>query len=294
MSLPGSLVEQVGEKLSLLRNIHIDVEEVTSIGGGSINDAWRIDTNDGPFFLKTNSADRYPSMFEAEADGLARLRETRTLPVPEVFAHGEDHDITWLLMEWIAPGRSAADRWSMFGQRLARLHRHTNDRFGLERDNFIGSLVQHNRQEKDWPTFLIDHRLVPQLKMARDRRKIESGILIRAERLFSMLDGLFPKEPPALLHGDLWNGNFIAGSDGQVWVVDPATYYGHREMDIAMTKLFGGFDPEFYSAYQQEYPLEKGWEERIDLCNLYPLLVHVNLFGDEYVAQVDAILRRFT
>ena len=294
MSLPGSLVEQVGEKLSLLRNIHIDVEEVTSIGGGSINDAWRIDTNDGPFFLKTNSADRYPSMFEAEADGLARLRETRTLPVPEVFAHGEDHDITWLLMEWIAPGRSAADRWSMFGQRLARLHRHTNDRFGLERDNFIGSLVQHNRQEKDWPTFLIDHRLVPQLKMARDRRKIESGILIRAERLFSMLDGLFPKEPPALLHGDLWNGNFIAGSDGQVWVVDPATYYGHREMDIAMTKLFGGFDPEFYSAYQQEYPLEKGWEERIDLCNLYPLLVHVNLFGGEYVAQVDAILRRFT
>ena len=294
MSLPGSLVEQVGEKLSLLRNIHIDVEEVTSIGGGSINDAWRIDTNDGPFFLKTNSADRYPSMFEAEADGLARLRETRTLPVPEVFAHGEDHDITWLLMEWIAPGRSAADSWSMFGQRLARLHRHTNDRFGLERDNFIGSLVQHNRQEKDWPTFLIDHRLVPQLKMARDRRKIESGILIRAERLFSRLDELFPNEPPALLHGDLWNGNFIAGSDGQVWVVDPATYYGHREMDIAMTKLFGGFDPEFYSAYQQEYPLEKGWEERIDLCNLYPLLVHVNLFGDEYVAQVDAILRRFT
>ncbi len=294
MSLPGSLVEQVGEKLSLLRNIHIDVEEVTSIGGGSINDAWRIDTNDGPFFLKTNSADRYPSMFEAEADGLARLKETRTLPVPEVFAHGEDHDITWLLMEWIAPGRSAADRWSMFGQRLARLHRHTNDRFGLERDNFIGSLVQHNRQEKDWPTFLIDHRLVPQLKMARDRRKIEGGILIRAERLFSMLDGLFPKEPPALLHGDLWNGNFIVGSDGQVWVVDPATYYGHREMDIAMTKLFGGFDPEFYSAYQQEYPLEKGWEERIDLCNLYPLLVHVNLFGGEYVAQVDAILRRFT
>jgi fructosamine-3-kinase len=293
MALQGSLLEQIGHRLTDILGQPVDVEQTMSIGGGSINDAWRIDTNEGRFFLKTNSADRYPSMFEAEAGGLELLRSTDTLPIPRVFAWGEDHDTTWLLLEWLEGNERKDGFWRRSGERLAKLHRNSNDQFGLERDNYIGSLKQRNQQETEWSQFFIHHRLEPMLKLARDKRRVEAGMSFRFERLFSRLDELFPKEPVALLHGDLWNGNFMTGPDGQAWVMDPAVYYGHREMDIAMSRLFGGFEPEFYSGYNDEWPLEKGWEERVDLCNLYPLLVHVNLFGGGYVAQVESILARY-
>jgi len=132
------------------------------------------------------------------------------------------------------------------------------------------------------------------VKNARDLGKVQAGMAFRFERLYGKLDCLFPKEPPALLHGDLWNGNFICTTQHAPILIDPAVYYGHREMDIAMSTLFGGSDPEFHAAYNAEWPLERGWEERLDLCNLYPLLVHVILFGGEYVQQVETVLKKFT
>ncbi|MFZ1692867.1 MAG: fructosamine kinase family protein, partial [Flavobacteriales bacterium] len=160
-------------------------------------------------------------------------------------------------------------------------------------DNYIGSLKQVNTPAADWPSFFIHQRLEPQLRMARDAKRVEAGMAFRFERLFAKLDQLITVEPPALLHGDLWSGNFICDANAQPVLIDPAVYYGHREMDIAMTKLFGGFDSGFYAAYNDAWPMERGWEERMDLCNLYPLLVHVNLFGGGYAAQVEAALRRF-
>jgi protein-ribulosamine 3-kinase len=129
--------------------------------------------------------------------------------------------------------------------------------------------------------------------MARDNKRVEAGMAFRFERLFHRLDTLFPTEPPALLHGDLWSGNFLCDTQGRPVLIDPAVYYGHREMDLAMTRLFGGSDAALYAAYTDEWPLERGWEERVDLCNLYPLLVHVNLFGGSYITQVEAVLRRY-
>jgi fructosamine-3-kinase len=196
-------------------------------------------------------------------------------------------------MEWVEGGIKGQGFWADFGRGLALLHRHTRDHFGLERDNYIGSLVQHNTPASDWPSFFIHQRLEPQLKMARDRKRVEAGMAFRFERLFHQLDKLFPAEPPALIHGDLWSGNFLCDDQGCPVLIDPAVYYGHREMDLAMTKLFGGFDVALYTAYHAEWPLEKGWEERVDLCNLYPLMVHVNLFGGGYVAQVEGVLKRF-
>lgn len=294
MPLSGSLTEQITEHLSVHSGRSVDVEEVFSVGGGSINDAWRLETDAGRFFLKTNSTDRFPSMFEAEADGLRRLREAGPLRVPEVIAQGEDHNDSYLLLEWVEGGIKAPGFWEGSGRSLAQLHRHTQEHFGLDRDNYIGSLVQRNTQEKDWPSFFIHWRLEPQLKMARDRKRVEADMSFRFERLFHRLDKLFPGEPPALLHGDLWSGNLLCDDAGRPVLIDPAVYYGHREMDLAMTKLFGGFDDALYTAYRAEWPLEKGWEERMDLCNLYPLMVHVNLFGGGYVAQVEAVLRRFS
>ncbi len=293
MPIPGSLAEQIGQKLSDHLGVHVEVEQSTGVGGGSINDAWRIDTNEGRFFLKTNSADRHPSMFEAEADGLHRLRSTGTVAVPEVIGHGEDHDTSWLLLEWIESSTTVKADHTGFGIGLARLHRNTADRSGLDRSNYIGTLVQRNDPHEEWVPFMIHQRLEPLVKMARDNRRVEAGIAFRFERLYPRLEELFPKEEPALLHGDLWSGNHLAGTDGRIWIFDPAVYYGHREMDLAMMQLFGGFDPKVIEAYDREYPLEKGWQERVDLCNLYPLLVHVNLFGGNYVKQVETILKRF-
>lgn len=292
MPLSGSLIEHLAEHLSDHVGQPVDIEAAFPVGGGSINDAWRLETDGGRFFLKTNSVDRYPSLFAAEADGLRRLRDAGPLRVPEVIAHGEDHDDSFLLLEWVEGGIKGAGFWANFGRGLAQLHRNTQDHFGLERDNYIGSLVQRNTPERDWPSFFIHQRLEPQLKLARDRKRVEAGMAFRFERLFHQLDTLFPAEPPALLHGDLWSGNLLCDDQGRPVLIDPAVYYGHREMDLAMTKLFGGFDAGLYSAYNTEWPLEQGWEARVDMCNLYPLLVHVNLFGGGYVQQVEAVLKR--
>ncbi|MCB9168889.1 MAG: fructosamine kinase family protein [Flavobacteriales bacterium] len=293
MPLSGSLIEQLSERLSHHLGAAVDIEQADPVGGGSINDAWRLATNAGPFFLKTNSADRFPSLFEAEADGLQRLQAADALRVPTVIAFGEDHDDTFLLLEHIEQDLRTEAFWERFGTGLAALHRHTWGHFGLERDNHIGSLEQVNTPLDSWAEFFIHRRLEPMLKMARDHRRVEAGMAFRFERLFHKLDGLFPHEPPALLHGDLWSGNFLCAADGAPVLIDPAVYYGHREMDIAMSRLFGGFEAGFYTAYNAAWPLEQGWQDRLDLCNLYPLLVHVNLFGGGYVAQVEGVLRKF-
>ncbi|MCB0795771.1 MAG: fructosamine kinase family protein [Flavobacteriales bacterium] len=294
MPLHGSLVETLSERLSDHLGRPVDIEQADGVGGGSINDAWLLHTEEGPFFLKTNNADRFPSLFEAEADGLERLRAAKAIRVPQVIAYGEDHDTTYLLLEHVERSLQSAAFWSTFGMQLAQLHRSTDKQFGLERDNYIGNLKQGNTQRSSWSEFFVQQRLEPQLKLARDGRKVDAAMPFRFERLFHQLDRLFPKEAPALLHGDLWSGNFVCDRTGSPVVFDPAVYYGHREMDLAMSRLFGGFDPAFYTSYQEAFPLEAGWEERVDLCNLYPLLVHVNLFGGGYVAQVEAILARFS
>ena len=263
------------------------------VGGGSINDAYRLMTRSGNYFLKTNAADRFPSMFEAEADGLARLWATTAIRVPEVMAHGAFEGLSYLLMEYIPKGTEDEDFWHAFGERLAALHRSTSAHFGLDRPNYIGTLEQVNTPETEWHTFMVQHRLEPLVRKARDNGKLDAGIAMRCERLYGRLGALFPKEVPALLHGDLWQGNFLCTVDAVPVLVDPAVYFGHREMDLAMTRLFGGFDAAFHIGYQEAWPLEKGWQKRVELCQLYPLLVHANLFGGNYVKQVDAVLKRF-
>ncbi len=272
----------------------VSVQEHQTVGGGSINDAYRINTNKGSFFLKVNHASRYPRMFEVEAKGLELLRTADEILIPKVIAHGtDDHDKAYLILEFIESTGTREGFWGSFGRQLARLHKHSAAFFGLDHDNYIGSLPQKNTQHPDWPTFFAKERLGYQLKMARDAGKFGTSDTRSFENLYGKLEDLFPEEPPALIHGDLWAGNYMKGPTGEPCIMDPAVYYGHREMDLGMTTLFGGFDPEFYRAYQEEYPLEPGWEDRLDLANLYPLLVHVNLFGGAYLMEARSILKRF-
>lgn len=292
--IPRVLTEAIRQLAGSIEGSDVQAGQVRPLGGGSINEACMVELSGRPYFVKWNSISRYPGMFEAEAHGLQLLASTNSLRIPAVAGSGSCGDYAFLMLEYIEGGRPAADGWERFGQKLAELHRNTNEHFGLDRDNYIGSLPQINSPRlTSWPEFFVESRLKPQLKMAMQRGHVSSAMQRQFEHLFQKMDQFFPDEPPALLHGDLWSGNYLFASNGEACLIDPAVYYGHREMDLAMSLLFGGFDKRFYDAYNEAWPLEKGWRARMDLCNLYPLLVHVNLFGGGYVSQVRFVLERF-
>lgn len=271
----------------------IFVDSIQPVGGGCVNETVKLKTNDGNYFAKWNDAKRFPGMLQAEAKGLDLLKNVGEIKVPEVIFQSTADTVQYLVLEWIESMAMKKNFWCDFGKSLAKLHRHTSERFGLEYNNFIGSLPQFNTWHSVWSDFFILERIEPQLKLARDSERTSNSVSRKFSKLFSQLNTIFPSEKPALLHGDLWSGNFMVGNKGEPVMIDPAVYYGHREMDLGMTKLFGGFHPEFYESYHLEFPLEKDWQKRTEICNLYPLLVHVNLFGGSYALQVESILRRF-
>ncbi|HEU4719637.1 MAG TPA: fructosamine kinase family protein [Bacteroidia bacterium] len=269
---------------------HVSLQRVSPVTGGSINSCVRLETDKGWFFLKENDAQKFPGMFAAEAKGLQLLAGTKTFVVPHVIAQWEERDSSFLLMEWMEHSRSGNSYEA--GTQLAKLHRHTEKFFGLGHDNYIGSLPQSNKKHSSWEDFFSLERILPQVKLARDSGKTDKTISAQAENFCARIAEIFPPGQPSLLHGDLWSGNFFFTGKGPA-VFDPAVYYGHREMDLAMTKLFGGFDADFYAGYANEFPPEKNHAQRADYCNLYPLLVHVNLFGGGYLYDVKSILKNF-
>jgi len=273
----------------------VQVTGMSPIGGGCINDAQRVETDNGRFFMKYNSASRYPGMFEAEARGLTLLESAGCLKVPSVVGYGETGRDSLLVLEYIVSAGQQDGFWQDFGKGLAQLHQQEpgDGKFGLDHDNYIGSLPQRNRHHASWTDFFIAERLEAQLKMARDDGRAGKELTAMFGKMYRFLPDFFPEEPPALLHGDLWSGNYMTGEEGEPVIIDPAVYYGHRYMDLGMSKLFGGFSTAFYEAYDEHYPLEKGWQEGIEIANLYPLMVHVNLFGGGYLGQVKSKIRQF-
>jgi protein-ribulosamine 3-kinase len=266
---------------------------VQSISGGDINQAFKVATETGTWFAKLNSSTRFPGMFKAEAMGLELLLDTNEIKVPLVAGYADDDQYSVLVLEYIQQGPQNPSFWQHFGQQLARLHKnHSSKNFGLDHDNYIGSLAQRNTRMDNWTEFFIMNRLEVQIKLARDAAKIDSSTSRQFEKTYAYLPEFFPVEPSSLVHGDLWSGNFMINKRGEAAIIDPAVYYGHRLMDLGMSKLFGGFAPEFYSCYHDEYPLEKNWPSAIELANLYPLMVHVNLFGGGYLSSVKAILKK--
>jgi len=265
-----------------------------TVFGGDINQAARVTLADGrAIFVKWNrGADG--DFFSAEAHGLRTLAAAGAVRVPEVYAVGEAP--AFLAMEWIDTERGYAsdDFAETLGRQLALLHRATAGQHGLDADNYIGSLPQSNTPSASWVAFFRDRRIGAQMDIARQRGRLPKEREALLTRLQSWLDVFLDDQVirPSLLHGDLWSGNYMITRDGQPVVIDPAAYYGHREVDLAMTELFGGFPPRFYAADNAVYPLD-GYEQRRGLYQLYPLLVHMNLFGGGYAARVDAIARHY-
>lgn len=292
MNLTTALSNFLHKKLPLkFSGFHI-IESIQPLSGGDINDVFKVKTNNGTFVAKCNDADRYPGMFQAEDKGL-RLLAKGGVKTPKTILIGEEEDYSFLLLEWIEKTTPTPEFWQTFGQSLALMHRESSPQFGLDHSNYMGSLIQQNEFCDSWGDFFVTQRLEPQLRLAYDSGFLK-GLSQRWSQLMAKLEVLVPQEKPALVHGDLWGGNFIC-SAGQVPVlIDPAVCYAHREADISMMNLFGGFDSSVFEWYHESYPLEQGWRERIDIHNLYPLLVHVNLFGSAYEGQVASILKKFT
>ncbi len=261
------------------------------VSGGDINDTFKIETSDTSFFVKLNNASFANDMFEKEAKGLQLIQESETIPVPNVVAVSTKNQSSFLLLEWVESGIPNPNFWEDFGIKLGSMHQQTAPTFGLDHSNYIGSLVQHNEHESDAISFFITQRLLPQIKLAQSKNRIDNNTISAFEKLFKKLPEILPDEKPALIHGDLWNGNFMVGKSGDVILVDPAAAFGLREMDLAMAKLFGGFDQTFYDSYENAFPTENGLKDRIPIYQLYYLMVHVNIFGGTYLNSVKEILR---
>ncbi|OFY63201.1 MAG: hypothetical protein A3H98_14415 [Bacteroidetes bacterium RIFCSPLOWO2_02_FULL_36_8] len=283
----------IEDTLSKKFNVPVKILSVTAMGGGCINECAVLKTGNGTFFIKWNRSKYFPEMFLKEVKGLTILRRANCISVPEVIACGNAGDDDYLILKSIFSSERKRNFWENFGLSLANIHRNHSEKFGLDHDNYIGSLVQYNEFRNNWVDFFIEQRLSKQIKLAFDKKNISDNTVKKFQKLFPKLKDIFPVENPSLLHGDLWNGNFMSGPDGYAWLIDPAVYYGHREAELAFTKLFGGFEYEFYTSYQNNFPLEPGFDERYDVYNLYPLMVHVNLFGGGYLSSVEGILNRY-
>lgn len=275
-----------------------EVRTQSRVFGGDINEAYCIELADGrKAFVKTH---RKPptGMFIAEAQGLRLLRTANsTLAIPEVWAASEakGEQPAFLVTSWLEKSRASSEYESDLGAGLAALHRSAppDSRFGLAQHNYLALLAQDNTRTLNWPTFYAQQRLEPMVARAQTRGTLPSATARACRNLYPRLGELLASnEPPALLHGDLWAGNAMATTTGPA-IFDPAVYYGHREIDLAMMHLFGGFSARTFAAYQEAYPLVQGHEDRRPLYQLYPLLVHVNLFGAGYVAQVADVLRQY-
>lgn len=256
--------------------------------GGDIHESFAVRLADGrEAFVKT-SADAPSDMFPKEALGLEFLRRTGAIRVPAVL--GVSDSPPFLVLELVRRCAATPMYDETFGRALATMHAHRAPSFGLDHDNYIGRLPQPNAPTPDWPSFYAERRLLPQIERASSllgkdvRRTLEQVV----ERLPSLVG---PSEPPSCLHGDLWSGNVICDERGHPVLIDPAVYGGHREIDLAMLKLFGHPGPAFFDAYDEVLPRAPGHEARVPLYQLYPLLVHVNLFGRSYVGRVHDTAR---
>ena len=263
--------------------------------GGDINRAFKLTVNGRNVFMKANWKEN-EAFFASETAGLDAIRKTETIRVPETLAWGTDGRYgAFLLLEW-CEGRQSEEFFENFGHQLAAMHRADTGKivrgYGFPEDNFIGAGKQENTPEASWVVFFRDHRLKPQFQRADSW--FESSDRKKVSHMMDHLEDYLPEPAfPSLLHGDLWNGNYLVGNDGEACLIDPAVYVGHAEADLAMTELFGGFPQRFYVAYNEANPVDPGYRERRDLYNLYHLLNHLNLFGGGYLGSVREILRAF-
>ena len=281
-------MENINEKLE--KELFQKINSITPLGGGCIGNAMKVETENGTnYFIKQYENGK---MHEAEANGLNELKTANSIRIPRVLKFNDE----FLILEFIDSAKPVDNFMQKFGQQLAQLHKNTSTKYGYFEDNFIGSTDQINVPQNDnWSEFYLENRIMYQFRLAEKNgystEELKSGIKLIEKRIDKILDG--SNEDPTLIHGDLWGGNYISDQRGNPCLIDPAVYYGHREAELAMTKLFGGFDANFFAAYNKEYPLKEGWEYRENIYKLYHILNHLNLFGSSYYSQTVSLINSY-
>lgn len=289
-----SIWDKIEQKINIAIAQPFELKNHRSVLGGDINQAYRIEgfsNNEAVnFFIKFNQKNLL-GMFEAEAAGLEEIEKSQTIHVPHVICSGVADSQSYLILENLTMGGGAIAASALFGQQLAAMHKISSRQFGWSRDNTIGSTQQVNTRMDNWIEFWQKHRLGFQLDLAK-QKGCGRSLITKGEKLIAELEKFFVGYKPeaSLLHGDLWSGNYSYLQSGEPIIYDPAVYYGDRETDIAMTELFGGFPAEFYAAYNDAWPLDKGYQQRKKLYNLYHILNHYNLFGGGYAMQAENMI----
>jgi len=247
-------------------------------------------------FQRINSLQRVPLMYQMEAEGLQALAQANLFVIPGVIGYGIIARHQYLLLEHISTASAGSNFSQLFATALVQLHRITNNNFGWNTSNYIGSLVQQNHWANSWAEFYANQRILPLAETLFNRGAFAKADVALSESICKQFHNTFPAEPPSLLHGDLWAGNFMAAKHGgaiRPCIYDPAVYFGHREMDLGMMHLFGGFDRRVFDFYHAQFPLVNDWRKRISLTQLYPLLVHAILFGGGYIQQCRNIIKEW-
>jgi fructosamine-3-kinase len=280
-------------KTRLEEKLGTKIKSFSSLSGGCISDAYKIVTNDNSaFFLKYNSGSSN-DMFIKEANGLNELVKANSIRIPEVLSFNAEY----ILLEFIQSGSKRKNFFEEFGRKFAEMHKYTSDSYGFYEDNYIGSNPQNNIpdiiEKTSWVNFYFNKRILYQLQLAERLGNSTSELRKVISRLEEKIDEIIggSSGKPSLLHGDLWGGNYMVDENGDAVLIDPAVYYGHREVDLGMTKLFGGFGSEFYKAYNETFPLEDGYEFRENIYKLYHVLNHLNLFGGGYYSQAISLIK---
>lgn len=269
-----------------------NIKEIKPIKGGSINEAFYVRTGDSQYFMKFH-ADSPKDFFKSEAIGLRLLKETNTVSVPNYLSYSDQHGSAFLLLEWIE-GEATIDTQTTLGRKVAKLHQTIGRMHGFHNDTYIGLLPQPNKLLPNWLEYFRTYRLQSQIEQGIDRGVVSGDRAVKLEKLIERLDEWVPTfVEPSHLHGDLYSGNWIVGPGGEPYLVDPSFLYGDRQFDMAFTELFGGFSETFYDAYNEVFPLREDYEDVKPLYQLYYLLAHLNLFGESYGGQVDAIISRY-
>lgn len=271
---------------------------VQRVAGGDVNSAFRLrflsEGEQRQLFIKLNASSLYPGLFEKEARGLSFLKEHSSFVVPDVVDYGVMDSEQYLVLEWINGGGDlSAKGYEVAGRKLAEMHKNFGNAFGLTEDNYLATLKQTNAPRDSWSAFYLGQRILPALRLAHQRGFLKEVSLAHVETMDARIDTVFPPEPPSPLHGDLWSGNAMSALGDKMALIDPSVYFGHRYMDLAMTRLFGGFPESFYKGYESVYPLEGDIREAILLAQLFPILVHVVLFGEGYSSRAREIINHF-
>ena len=278
-------------KQIIKQELNSNIKELSQLGGGSINSVFLVELEKSKIVLKINDSLRFPGMFENEKKGLLKLNASGVQTPQVIFERSKDN-LAFLALEYIPNGNFG--NWELFGEKLAVLHMNKNEFFGLDYDNYIGSLRQVNKKENNWKGFYSNQRLLHLTKFAFDKELLSKTDSKKMEELCNKLDTYLPFAKPSLIHGDLWSGNLIFDGQGKPVFIDPAIYYGHPEMDWAMLSLFGSYPEAAMKSYRNIIPLENSYFEREKIYQLYPLLVHLVLFGRSYYRSISEILNFYS